>query len=71
MNLPYETEDEQLYLLAGKILIYFAESESVCTSHLFSMKKVASEVTTLSHSFESLRLNASKNTFSVNRLVGK
>ena len=29
VNLPYESEDEQLYLLAGKILIYFAESESV------------------------------------------
>ena len=29
VGLPYESEDEQLYLLAGKILIYFAESESV------------------------------------------
>jgi len=30
VNLPHESEDEQLYLLAGKILIYFVESESVC-----------------------------------------
>ncbi|XP_065061234.1 uncharacterized protein LOC135688341 [Rhopilema esculentum] len=30
VNIPSISEDEQLYLLAGKILIYYAESESAC-----------------------------------------
>ena len=29
VNLPSVSEDEQLYLLAGKILIYYAENEKV------------------------------------------
>ena len=29
MNLPSVSDDEQLYLLAGKILIYYAETETV------------------------------------------
>ena len=44
LSLPNLTDDEQLFLLAGKIILYYAESELVSDRDMTRMYKIERKV---------------------------